>query len=46
MACFDIAVDAAEKTAADIAANGGSARAFEVDVSDPASVHDASRRVA
>jgi len=41
VACFDIAADAAEKTAAEIAEKGGVARAFRVDVSDPASVKDA-----
>ncbi len=41
VACFDIDLDAAEKTAAEIAEHGGTARAFKVDVSDPASVHDA-----
>ncbi len=41
VACFDIAADAAEKTAAEIAEAGGVARAFRVDVSDPASVKDA-----
>ena len=38
VACFDIAVDAAEKTAAEIGEQGGSARAYKVDVSDPESV--------
>jgi NAD(P)-dependent dehydrogenase (short-subunit alcohol dehydrogenase family) len=41
VACFDIATDAAEKTAAEIAEHGGTARAIGVDVSDPASVKDA-----
>jgi NAD(P)-dependent dehydrogenase (short-subunit alcohol dehydrogenase family) len=41
VACLDIAADAAEKTAAEIAEAGGTARAFRVDVSDPASVKDA-----
>ncbi len=41
VACFDIAVDAAEKTAGEIAEHGGVARAYRVDVSDPASVHAA-----
>jgi NAD(P)-dependent dehydrogenase (short-subunit alcohol dehydrogenase family) len=40
VACFDIATDAAEKTAADIAEHGGTGRAYHVDVSDPASVKD------
>ena len=38
VACFDIAAEAAEKTAADI---GSTARAYRVDVSDASSVHDA-----
>jgi NAD(P)-dependent dehydrogenase (short-subunit alcohol dehydrogenase family) len=38
VACFDIASDAAEKTAAEIGEQGGNARAYTVDVSDPASV--------
>ena len=41
VACFDIAVDAAEKTAAEIGEAGGTARAYRVDVSDPDSVGDA-----
>jgi NAD(P)-dependent dehydrogenase (short-subunit alcohol dehydrogenase family) len=41
VACFDIAADAAEKTAAEIAEHGGVARAYRVDVSDAGSVHDA-----
>jgi NAD(P)-dependent dehydrogenase (short-subunit alcohol dehydrogenase family) len=41
VACFDIAVDGAEKTAADIAEHGGVARAYKVDVSDADSVHEA-----
>jgi NAD(P)-dependent dehydrogenase (short-subunit alcohol dehydrogenase family) len=41
VACFDIAAEAAEKTAAEIAEHGGTARAFQVDVSNPSSVHDA-----
>jgi NAD(P)-dependent dehydrogenase (short-subunit alcohol dehydrogenase family) len=40
VACFDIALDGAEKTAADIAEHGGTAKAVRVDVSDPASVKD------
>lgn len=35
VACFDIALDAAEKTASEI---GGTAKAYKVDVSDPDSV--------
>src|SRR5258708_30458683 len=35
VACFDIAVDAAEKTAAEIGEHGGTGRAYRVDVSDP-----------
>jgi NAD(P)-dependent dehydrogenase (short-subunit alcohol dehydrogenase family) len=41
VACFDIATDAAEKTAAEIVEHGGTALAIGVDVSDPASVKDA-----
>ena len=41
VACFDIAAEAAEKTAAEIGEHGGVARAYKVDVSDPASVKDA-----
>jgi NAD(P)-dependent dehydrogenase (short-subunit alcohol dehydrogenase family) len=41
IACFDIAVDAAEKTAAEIGEGGGTAHAYRVDVSDPDSVKDA-----
>ena len=38
VACLDVAVEAAEKTAARIKEHGGKARAYAVDVSDPASV--------
>ena len=41
VACFDIEAVAAEKTAAEIGEHGGVARAYKVDVSDPASVKDA-----
>jgi NAD(P)-dependent dehydrogenase (short-subunit alcohol dehydrogenase family) len=41
IACFDIAVDAAEKTAGEIGNDGGTARAYRVDVSDPDSVKNA-----
>jgi NAD(P)-dependent dehydrogenase (short-subunit alcohol dehydrogenase family) len=41
VACLDIAADAAEKTAAGIAESGGKARAYQVDVADPASVRAA-----
>jgi NAD(P)-dependent dehydrogenase (short-subunit alcohol dehydrogenase family) len=41
VACFDIAIDGAEKTAAEISEHGATAKAFRVDVSDPASVHEA-----
>ncbi len=41
VACFDIASDAAEKTAAEIGEQGGRAQAYRVDVSDPLSVRDA-----
>jgi NAD(P)-dependent dehydrogenase (short-subunit alcohol dehydrogenase family) len=46
VACFDIAADSAEKTAAEIGEHGGSARPYPVDVSDPASVHTAMDAVA
>jgi NAD(P)-dependent dehydrogenase (short-subunit alcohol dehydrogenase family) len=38
VACLDIVADAAEKSAAAIAEKGGTARAYQVDVSDPTSV--------
>ena len=38
VAAVDLDVDAAEKTAAEIGERGGSARAYEVDVTDPAAV--------
>src|SRR5262249_55231672 len=41
VACFDIAAEAAEKTAAEIGEHGGVARAYKVDVSNPDSVKDA-----
>jgi NAD(P)-dependent dehydrogenase (short-subunit alcohol dehydrogenase family) len=41
VACLDIVEDGAEKTAAEIAEHGGTAKAVKVDVSDPASVRDA-----
>src|SRR5262249_28406709 len=41
LACLDVAHVAAEQTAADIGAAGGTARAYRVDVSDPASVRAA-----
>ena len=41
VACLDIVEDAAEKTAAEIAEQSGSARAYKVDVSDPDSVRTA-----
>jgi NAD(P)-dependent dehydrogenase (short-subunit alcohol dehydrogenase family) len=40
-ACLDVASSAAEQTAGDIRAAGGSARPYQVDVSDPGSVRDA-----
>jgi len=40
-ACLDVALVAAEQTAADIGSAGGSARAYQVDVSDPGSVRAA-----
>ncbi len=46
VACFDIAVDAAEKTAAEIGEHGGTGRAYRVDVSDPDSVATAMTGVA
>ena len=41
VACLDIVADGAEKTAAEIAEQGGTARAYRVDVSDPGSVRPA-----
>jgi NAD(P)-dependent dehydrogenase (short-subunit alcohol dehydrogenase family) len=41
VACLDIVEDAAEKTAAEIAESGGTAKAVQVDVSDPVSVRAA-----
>jgi NAD(P)-dependent dehydrogenase (short-subunit alcohol dehydrogenase family) len=41
VACLDIVADGAEKTAAEIAEEGGAARAYKVDVSDPESVRPA-----
>ena len=41
LACFDIAIDAADKTVAEIGEHGGTARAYRVDVSDPDSVQAA-----
>jgi NAD(P)-dependent dehydrogenase (short-subunit alcohol dehydrogenase family) len=41
VACLDIVEDGAEKTAAEVAEGGGTARAVRVDVSDPASVRGA-----
>ena len=41
VACLDIVADGAEKTAAEIAEKGGTARAYRVDVSDPESVRPA-----
>src|SRR3978361_2198949 len=46
IACFDIAIDAAEKTAAEIGEQGGTARAYRVDVSDPDSVKAATESAA
>jgi meso-butanediol dehydrogenase/(S,S)-butanediol dehydrogenase/diacetyl reductase len=46
VAVFDIASDAGEKTAAEIAEKGGQARAYAVDVSDPDSVKNAMDAVA
>jgi len=41
VACLDVARDGAEETAAEIRRRGGKARAYRVDVSDPASVRAA-----
>jgi NAD(P)-dependent dehydrogenase (short-subunit alcohol dehydrogenase family) len=41
VACLDIVEDGAEKTAAEVAESGGTAKAVKVDVSDPASVREA-----
>jgi NAD(P)-dependent dehydrogenase (short-subunit alcohol dehydrogenase family) len=41
VACLDIVADGAEKTVAEIAEQGGAARAYKVDVSDPESVRPA-----
>jgi NAD(P)-dependent dehydrogenase (short-subunit alcohol dehydrogenase family) len=38
VAALDVAADAAEKTTAEIGERGGSARAYQVDVTDPAAV--------
>jgi NAD(P)-dependent dehydrogenase (short-subunit alcohol dehydrogenase family) len=46
VSCLDIIEDGAEKTAAEIAEAGGSARAQKVDVSDPSSVKGAVGAVA
>jgi len=41
VACFDLNLEGAEQTAKEIAADGGTARAYRVDVSDPSSVRPA-----
>ena len=41
VACLDVRLEPAEETAADIRTSGGKARAYRVDVSDPASVRAA-----
>lgn len=41
VACVDLVVDAADKTAKEIGAEGGTAKAYRVDVADPASVREA-----
>jgi NAD(P)-dependent dehydrogenase (short-subunit alcohol dehydrogenase family) len=41
VACLDVVADAAEKTAREIEAAGGTARAYRVDVADPVSVRQA-----
>jgi NAD(P)-dependent dehydrogenase (short-subunit alcohol dehydrogenase family) len=46
VACLDISEEAAEKVAAEIKEAGGHARAYRVDVSDPASVRAAVESVA
>jgi NAD(P)-dependent dehydrogenase (short-subunit alcohol dehydrogenase family) len=46
VAALDVAVDAAEKTAAEIGERDGSARAYRVDVTDPAAVKTAMDAVA
>ena len=43
LACLDMILEAAQETAAGIGASGGKARAYRVDVSDPASVKEAVR---
>src|SRR5580704_15324946 len=45
VACLDVATEGAEKTAAEVTAAGGQARAYHCDVSDPASGADVVRRV-
>ena len=40
-ACLDLAIEAANETAEQIRAAGGKARAYQVDVADPASVKEA-----
>ena len=46
VAALDVAADAGEKTAAEIGERGGSARAYQVDVTDPATVKRAVEAVA
>lgn len=41
VACLDLSLDAARETAEQIGAAGGTARAYQVDVADPASVREA-----
>jgi NAD(P)-dependent dehydrogenase (short-subunit alcohol dehydrogenase family) len=41
VACLDLVREAAAKTAAEIAAQGGAARSYQVDVADPVSVREA-----
>jgi NAD(P)-dependent dehydrogenase (short-subunit alcohol dehydrogenase family) len=41
VACLDVALDAAERTVAEVVAAGGRARAYGVDVSDPTAVREA-----
>src|SRR5262249_13170771 len=44
--CLDLVLDAAERSAAEIVEHGGRARAYQVDVADPASARAAIGRLA
>jgi meso-butanediol dehydrogenase / (S,S)-butanediol dehydrogenase / diacetyl reductase len=46
VACLDVALEPAQQTAADITAHNARAHAYQVDVSDPTSVHTAVTAVA